>query len=327
MSANHFGRRTAFTLIELLVVIAIIAVLIALLLPAVQQAREAARLSQCRNNLKQLALAFQNYHDQHLVLPPGTMKVSSYFIGWPARLFPFFDQAPRMKKLSQFGGGLPAMQPWRAPGYGPDTTFSESIPTLACPSSELGTKSPHYTDPATVPWVATQAALHYRAVGGSSNVGFVIGSWSAYSSYTTSGVIYPESTVRLSHVKDGTSNTFLMGEYSSADGFTGMYASPGTFWGAIQPWTWGGYCYESPCFAGAPVGGGWLMIDHKYIEYPIGYRGAFLVNNAPFRSAHAGRGANFAMVDGSVRYFNSTTDLNLLKGLATRNNREVVTTF
>ncbi len=99
------GRRRAFTLIELLVVIAIIAILIALLLPAVQQAREAARRTQCKNNLKQLGLAFHNYHDTYKMFPPagtaaiaGTPAVRRQMDvidawGWPVRILPGLEQA------------------------------------------------------------------------------------------------------------------------------------------------------------------------------------------------------------------------------------------
>ena len=105
-------RCRGFTLIELLVVIAIIAVLIALLLPAVQQAREAARRSQCKNNLKQIGLALQNYHDNNKAFPislyggygdtanVGGFTQNSRSWGWPVRILPFVDQAALYKKAS-----------------------------------------------------------------------------------------------------------------------------------------------------------------------------------------------------------------------------------
>ena len=122
-SGNHESKsarkivqksRRGFTLIELLVVIAIIAILIALLLPAVQQAREAARRTQCRNNLKQIGLALYNYHEAHSVFPPGyitggcasafdldtiagnnTICISQRLgLHWPLHILPYVDQAP-----------------------------------------------------------------------------------------------------------------------------------------------------------------------------------------------------------------------------------------
>lgn len=86
-------RRSAFTLIELLVVIAIIAILIALLLPAVQQAREAARRTHCKSNLKQLGIALHNYHESHRTFPPGYVSGSSpYAYGWGTMLLPYIEQ-------------------------------------------------------------------------------------------------------------------------------------------------------------------------------------------------------------------------------------------
>ena len=96
---SEIVTKRGFTLIELLVVIAIIAILIALLLPAVQQAREAARRSQCKNNLKQMGLALQNYHDTHRVFPISHGDTGNSF-GWRASVLPNIDQAPLYNKIN-----------------------------------------------------------------------------------------------------------------------------------------------------------------------------------------------------------------------------------
>ncbi|MDB5338411.1 MAG: hypothetical protein JWN70_4030, partial [Planctomycetaceae bacterium] len=98
--AHRRTDRSGFTLIELLVVIAIIAVLIALLLPAVQQAREAARRSQCKNNLKQLGLALHNYHDTYGVFPYAQTPCCSGGHTWVEMLLPFMDQAPMYNQIN-----------------------------------------------------------------------------------------------------------------------------------------------------------------------------------------------------------------------------------
>lgn len=320
---RSFGRSSAFTLVELLVVIAIIGILVGLLLPAVQAAREAARRMSCQNNLKQLGLAFHNFHDTNRSFPTGGDKKSGvrYVLGWTAWIMPFIEQSNRKNTIDASYTASPAMNfvmPWRftaAPHNGATSLYTDAVPTFACPGSELGLTSPDAWNTSNPEVNAVnQGALHYRANGGSATLGLVQGTQSRHAWYSTSGIVYPNSKIRFGDITDGTTNTLLMGETSTAKGRTLVSRS----WGGIQPWTWGYYYYNSDTL-------GWLMIDHKVVTYPIGYAGSFFTNEIPFTSNHGDGGANVALCDGSVRYLARTTPLQLLQELATRSNGEINT--
>ncbi|MBN9118754.1 MAG: DUF1559 domain-containing protein [Planctomycetes bacterium] len=320
------AARRGFTLIELLVVIAIIAILIGLLLPAVQKVREAAARMQCANNLKQLALAMHNYHDANQTFPSGGDRAGGvrYLIGWPAQVFPYFEEGNRRTTIDGFTtNAVTTIMPWRfvvAPHNGQHQVFTGPVKTFVCPASELGNLSPDSNAQTAEITAATQGALHYRANGGSATVELVQGTWSRHAWYSTSGIIYPQSKVRMTDITDGTSNTLLFGETSSAQGRALLSRS----WGGIQPWTWGFYNYvdaSSP----ANTANGWLTIDSKVLTYSIGYAGTFYTNETPYTSAHAGGGVNVAFADGSIRFLPKSTDLTVLQKLASRAGGEVVT--
>ncbi|MGE0755484.1 MAG: DUF1559 domain-containing protein [Pirellulaceae bacterium] len=322
MARRVAGRfRQAFTLVELLVVIAIIGILVSLLLPAVQAAREAARRMQCGNNNKQLGLALHNYHDTYKTFPPGAFKgVCGYKIGIFGRIFLFMEQGTR---FDQIGISMTEHMPWRfdaAPHNGRSPLYTQPVPSFVCPSSELGPNSKHYVN-TTLPWITDQGGLHYRGVAGPFNLNITVGTQNAHATYSTAGIFHPQAAVRLSDVLDGTSNTLMLGEYSSAMGLPAGVRQPTTAWSAIMPWTWGFYQYDSPC--GGSTGPGFLMIDHKLVQYPINYRGTFLTHNAPFRSNHPG-GTTFTMADASVQFLSQTMDMNMYYGLSSKANGEVV---
>jgi prepilin-type N-terminal cleavage/methylation domain-containing protein len=210
-------RKMGFTLIELLVVIAIIAILIALLLPAVQQAREAARRTQCRNNLKQLGLAMYNYHDNFNVFPRasgiagGTSgqvggQRHSAFVG----MLPYIDQAPLASLVESGGAGASvngtqnypgnAFVPWETNHRGPTT----KIPMLLCPSDGDTTldNAALQKNNYAISWGDTiwECTPQWNGSGGRGLRGFFVGGTG------NSG------TRRVRDVTDGLSNTIAMSE-------------------------------------------------------------------------------------------------------------------
>ncbi|QDU42446.1 Type II secretion system protein G precursor [Symmachiella dynata] len=189
-----------FTLIELLVVIAIIAILIALLLPAVQQAREAARRTQCRNNLKQIGLALHNYHDTSLTFPPGTLFGDDDF-GWAAFILPGLDQGNLYKQIdfSNDGEIVGEDKPILLQPGVTDTVLA----VYTCPSSTLRTHS-FLRVGARAPFdLGGHAKNDYSACLGSGG-GSITGMFGKIKDNN--------SPTRIRNVIDGTSNTICVGE-------------------------------------------------------------------------------------------------------------------
>ncbi|MBA2113019.1 DUF1559 domain-containing protein [Bremerella alba] len=307
-------RHSGFTLVELLVVIAIIGVLIALLLPAVQQAREAARRMQCSNNQKQLGLAFHNYHDTYQGFPLGPISVRDngiqYALGWVPRIFPFIEQGTRLEAMKAIDPNyLTARSPYR--NHDTDNPIFGAVPGITCPSSAIGELASDHSAGGNFPDAQQQGSLHYRANSGSFDVDLDTGSSDSSRYYSRSGIMYPGSKSKFRDITDGTTNTMLLGETSKSRQWTNAYMVTG--WGGIKPWTFGFFDY----------GTSWLTIDHKTVNFPINYTGDFITSTTPYTSEHPG-GAMFLMCDGSVSFLTETMPLSLLKRMATRSNGEVI---
>ena len=330
MSSSRSVRK-GFTLIELLVVIAIIAILIALLLPAVQQAREAARRTQCKNNVKQLGLALHNYHDNFLVFPPGvvsslTAGATYQGWGWNCLILPYMDQAPLYNTIN-FSGSLQAT----AVANGPAT---QVIGALRCPS-DVGSNVLAYFD--IVPTVGGTAAVSQNLVARSNYPGVVGYSGTQAAPVGLNGTTLPtaqayrgifglNSRIGIRDMTDGTSNAIVVGERYTPN--AGGQAT------ALQPvghvaWIGAGGALSDNAAAAHVLGDTAVAVtvqNNATAPFtPAGYR--INGNNgsvAPrgqtsgFGSMHTG-GCHFLMGDGTVRFLSENLDSGLYRNLGTIN--------
>ena len=351
-SVVHPSKRPGFTLIELLVVIAIIAVLVALLLPAVQQAREAARRSQCKNNLKQIGLALHNYHDSHNVFPPayvgsigasGTVHGIAYpddngngpsGFGWGMLIAPQMDQAPLFNSVD-------FSQPCWAPQHA--TAAKTKLSAFLCPSAvggsdgfvvERWTTGSSAAPGGPQPFTPQLFFAHSHYV---TNAG-IHQPWGrdpAYSndfsrpepipatgkSVVQDGPFYRNSRVRESGVIDGLSNTVFIGEHTSS-------LSNKTWYGTVPyaatcpKGTWPSDCNSAGCLLGAHSGPD--THDHPQVvihapNHPFGH-------TDQMHSDHVG-GAHILFGDGSVHFISQYIDSFTWVALSTRDGGEVIGEF
>ena len=287
-----------FTLIELLVVIAIIAILIALLLPAVQQAREAARRTECKNNLKQIGLGLHNYHDVHLVLPSGRFHagIGTYRWGWMPMILPYVEQGNIFEDLDFKVNG------WQNGNY---DYFKKPMKLFLCPSDSLSDAIREEEGFAAPSWILAQA--DYGAVIGDYKNSTGVGQNPSYGN-----VGYGNNRVRgvmcrwgwgarFRDVKDGLSHTYFVGE-----------------------------CIGAMC-----ITQNWGTQSWGTTAHPINYMNKSLQDNLPtqsnprwdesigFRSYHTG-GCHFLFGDGSARFVSENIDGATYRAHASRSGGEVV---
>lgn len=288
-------RQFGFTLIELLVVIAIIAVLIALLLPGVQQAREAARRTQCRNNLKQIGLALHNYHDIYSVFPPGNALSSQspdagYSVdlttanraagyGWATFILPQIDQTNLYNALNT--GSLELCLLMQQASLRPLT--QKTIPTYRCPSD--------IAPDTNTSRLFSNVIFGDTAVGTSNYVGVTGTRWSHGADWIKTGtdpygIFWPASRVRAADITDGTSNTLMVGERN--------WKNLAAVWIGTRNYTGNG-----------DVG---LRQHTGLTNWKINLSNsttATPTSNRAFHSNHTG-GAHFVLADGSVRFISES---------------------
>lgn len=323
------SRAVGFTLIELLVVIAIIAVLIALLLPAVQQAREAARRTQCRNNMKQMGLALHNYHDNFGIFPPallnsGRFNSPSFFTapnlvlnttGW-VFLLPYVDQAAAYSQYN-FNVCSSMSSPYSFTVSGTDATNAAitgmSVPMLVCPShpngNELVTNDPGNAGDFYTINKARRTSYLFSA-GSTDDYSDI---YANYAGNVTQGAFGNNSAARIRDMSDGASNCLLVGE-----AWGGAAYKTSTNYG---PWGLNGT--HTCCHGYVPSSSGSSLTSATVASYASDwginrpYQGDAQNRTYAwvFNSGHTG-GAQFLQGDGSVRFLSSNMDYLILAQLA-----------
>ena len=306
MNTRHPGLRpprSGFTLIELLVVIAIIAVLIGLLLPAVQQAREAARRATCVNNLKQIGLALQNYHDAHNTFPPG--YVSNFDAagndqgpgwGWGAMILGEIDQGPLrssinfespIENLINSKPRIAAINGWSCPSDPTEKTW------IVVTRDVMG-------NPLTT--ICSVATANYIGVFGVSEPGI-----------DGDGIFFRNSRIGIRDITDGSSQTFLVGERSQK-------WCVASWVGAVT----GAQLFPPPGSPAVPFveNASGMVLGHTFEGPP---NSAGLECNC-FSSLHVG-GANFAFADGHVQFLSTSMDKGTYRSLSTRAGGETLGGF
>lgn len=335
-SVFRLNRRRAFTLIELLVAMTIIATLIGLLLPAVQRAREAARLGQCRNNLRQIGIALHGYHDTHRAFPPGRrfmIEPALRSLGTPnVSILPYLEQ-------QNLRGQINDSIPWVL--LSPDVA-KQVIPVFRCPSDT----APDVTDypliaSLNVPVGSEFANASYSfSTGATDGVCFGPGFGEPPKS-NLSGVFAFHSRTSFRDVTDGASHTFAIGEAASGfemcSGIGCTTPIPGAR--ATHSWVVGGTSEESLFNQGFRYAGGFGSAIERINKSPAtdSYRqtsgggqfdatpstagGPHWLSN--FRSFHVG-GCLFLFCDGAVRFVSENVNLGVYRASSTIQGNEVV---